>query len=225
LAWGYKENFKRGVTLLKITSLPTFFINLDEETERRKSMERLLRKYGFSNVERFPAQKAGKRVGCSMSHAALLEEIVKKNIYPCIVLEDDLEVFNFRSIIHVPEKYDAMYLGISKYGYNKEKDDPHKRSLKIKEKNKYYHRVQNMLARHAIIRNSAEYDQESIDMMKQFISDPETYIAGDVTLSSLHPNYMVYSLNTPIFYQNQPGVRSLTNLGIEDCSFVEMDKL
>ena len=215
----------RGIKLLKITTLPTFFINLDEETERRKNMEALLKKYGFVNVQRFSAHKAGKRVGCSTSHSSLLKEIIKNNIYPCLILEDDLDVFDFRSLIHVPKEYDAMYLGLSKYGYNKDLNDPHRRSLKIKEKNKYYHRVQNMLARHAIIHNSKEYDQESVELMQKFIDSPEEYVAGDATLSVLHPQYKVYAQNTPIFYQNQPGVKSLTNVSINKCSYVEMDKL
>jgi hypothetical protein len=211
--------------LLKVTTLPTFFINLDEEKTRRKSMELLLKEHGFVNVQRFPAHKAGKRVGCSISHSSLLQEIIKNKIYPCLVLEDDLDVFDFRSLICVPEEYDAMYLGLSKYGYNKDPEDPHRRSLKIKEKNKHYHRVQNMLARHAIIHNSPEYDQASVDLMKNFIDSPEEYVAGDATLSVLHPQYKVYAQNVPLFYQNQPGVRGLTNTEINKCSYIEMDKL
>jgi len=211
--------------LLKVTTLPTFFINLDEETTRRKNMESLLKKYGFVNVQRFPAHRAGRRVGCSMSHSALLQDIIKNNIYPCLILEDDLEVFDFRSLVHTPKEYDAMYLGLSKYGYSKDPKDPHRRSLKIKEKNKYYHRVQNMLARHAIIHNSPEYDQASVDLMQKFIDSPEEYVAGDATLSVLHPQYKVYAQNIPLFYQNQPGVRSLTNTEISKCSYVEIDKL
>jgi hypothetical protein len=211
--------------LLKVTTLPTFFINLDEEQERRSSMEKLLKKCGFVNVQRFPAHKAGNRVGCSMSHSDLLNDIINNNIYPCLILEDDLEVFDFRSIINVPENYDAMYVGLSKYGYSKDQNDPHRRSLKIKEKNNNYHRVQNMLARHAIIHNSPEYDKESVDLMQKFISSPEEYVAGDATLSVLHPEYKVYAQNIPLFYQNQPGVRGLTNTKIDNCSYVEIDKL
>jgi hypothetical protein len=211
--------------LLKVTTLPTFFINLDEEQERRSSMEKLLKKCGFVNVQRFPAHKAGNRVGCSMSHSDLLKDIINNNIYPCLILEDDLEVFDFRSIINVPENYDAMYVGLSKYGYSKDQNDPHRRSLKIKEKNNNYHRVQNMLARHAIIHNSPEYDKESVDLMQKFISSPEEYVAGDATLSVLHPEYKVYAQNIPLFYQNQPGVRGLTNTKIDNCSYVEIDKL
>lgn len=211
--------------MLKVTTLPTFFINLDEEQERRSSMEKLLKKCGFVNVQRFPAHKAGNRVGCSMSHSDLLKDIINNNIYPCLILEDDLEVFDFRSIINVPENYDAMYVGLSKYGYSKDQNDPHRRSLKIKEKNNNYHRVQNMLARHAIIHNSPEYDKESVDLMQKFISSPEEYVAGDATLSVLHPEYKVYAQNIPLFYQNQPGVRGLTNTKIDNCSYVEIDKL
>ena len=38
---------------IDITKLPTYYINLDEERQRRKSMERLLIDNGFKNIKRF----------------------------------------------------------------------------------------------------------------------------------------------------------------------------
>jgi hypothetical protein len=211
---------------IDITSLPTFYINLDSRKDRRYHMESLLKKYGFTNYKRFPALEAGRRVGCSMSHAALLKHIVDNDIYPSLVLEDDLSVYKrFRKEIECPDNVDTMYLGLSRYGYNKDKNDPYPRSLKISELGDEYHRMHNMLARHAIIHFNKDYDNESIELMNQFINDPAACVAGDVTLSSLHPKYKVYAQNIPLFYQTGPGVNWLTNVSINNCNYLEMDKL
>jgi hypothetical protein len=210
--------------IIDITKLPTFYINLDEKKDRKLKMTNLLSKQKFSHVTRFPGHKADKRVGCSMSHASLLQHIVDNNIYPALVLEDDVQMFNFRSEIEVPDDADAMYLGFSKYGWNNP-DEPFPRSLKVKELSEHHHRVHNMLARHAIIHFSPDYDRACIDVMNKFIADPDAHKAGDVQVSSLHPHYKVYALNAPIFYQHDHGTRWLTQVSLHDVDYVEMDKL
>lgn len=211
--------------LIDITKLPTYYINLDEKQDRRKKMDRLLAQNGFTNVRRFHGKKAGKRVGCSMSHASLLQQIIKNNVYPCLILEDDLEIYKFRKVIEVPDDADAMYLGFSRYGWNHNQGEPFPKSLKITELNDQYHRVYNMLARHAIIHFNPIYDQVCVDAMNNFIADPNTYKAGDVSISKFHPEYKVYALNEPIFYQDDSGTRGLTKKSLYDCDYVEMDKL
>jgi hypothetical protein len=208
---------------IKITELPTFYINLDDRPDRRARVESILSNYGFSNYERFPGVKAGKRVGCSTSHSQLLQKIIDEDIYPALVLEDDIEVFqNFIEEIECPDDADAMYLGVSCYGYNHDKSS---KGLKISELGDSYHRMHNMLARHAIIHFNKEYDRVSIDLMNNFISNPEEYIAGDVTLSSMHPRYKVYAQNIPLFYQRQEATQHLTKRTIFDCGYIETDKV
>lgn len=212
--------------IIDITKIPTFFINLDHKKDRRKNMEDLLRNNKFHDFERFRGKKAGKRVGCSMSHSALLKHIVKNNIYPSLVLEDDLALFGtFNPIVEFPDNADAMYLGFSKYGWNHNQDEPFPKSLKVTELNEKYHRVYNMLGRHAIIHLNSEYDQSCIDIMDKFIEDPDTYKAGDVSISKIHTEYNIYCLNQPIFYQDDHGTRGLTKKSLYDCDYVEMDKL
>ena len=211
--------------IVDITKLPTYYINLEEKQDRRKKMEKLLQDNGFSNINRFEGKKAGKRVGCSMSHSSLLQKIIKENKYPCLVLEDDLEVYKFRKTIEVPDDADAMYLGFSRYGWNHNQEEPFPKSLKITELNDEYHRVYNMLARHAIIHFNPKYDQACVDAMNRFIQYPNVYKAGDVSISKLHPEYKIYSLNEPVFYQDDNGTRGLTKKSLYDCNYVEMDKL
>jgi hypothetical protein len=210
---------------IRLTQIPTFYINMDGETDRKRSMNKMLPSLGFENFERFPGTRADKRVGCSISHSALLQKIVDENIFPAIILEDDAAVFNFRKVIDCPEDADAMYLGLSRMGWTSDPTDPFGKSLKVSEMNSEYHRVQNMLARHAIMHFSKEFALESIEMMNKFISSPEEHLAGDVVLTSLLPQYKIYALNSPIFYQDDAGTRGLTKKSIYDCSYVEIDKV
>jgi hypothetical protein len=82
-----------------------------------------------------------------------------------------------------------------------------------------------MLARHSIMHFSKDFALESIEMMNKFISNPEEHVAGDVVLTSLLPQYKIYALNSPIFYQDDSGTRGLTKKSIYDCSYVEVDKV
>jgi hypothetical protein len=212
--------------MIETTKIPTFYINLDEREDRKIKVEELLKKLEFENFERFPATKAeGRSIGCSTSHANVLRHIVKNNIYPALILEDDIEVFEFKNTIKSPEDADAMYLGFSRYGFNHDPKEPHPRSLKITELGEEYHRAYNMLARHAIVHLSPEYDLACIDMMDKFFDDPEKYVAGDASIAKIHPDHKVYVQNTPLFYQDDPKTRTLTKHSIYDCEYVEMDKL
>jgi GR25 family glycosyltransferase involved in LPS biosynthesis len=209
-----------------LTSIPTFYINLDDRTDRKESIEKLLKDLEFENFERFPAvKKKGRSIGCSTSHANVLKHIAENNIYPALILEDDVSVFEFESIIKYPEDADAMYIGFSKYGYSHNPEDDFPRSLKIREFSEKYHRVQNMLARHAVIHFNLDYDLACIDMMEDFLSDPEKYVAGDIALAKMNPDHKVYCKNTPVFYQNDAYTRKLTKHPIYCCDYVDLDKV
>lgn len=212
--------------IVDITRLPTFYINLDEKQDRMDSTESLLNKHKFKKINRFPALKLeGRSVGCSTSHRDVLQYIVDNNIFPALILEDDIDTFNFRKKIKSPLDADAMYIGFSRYGWNSNQDEPFPRSLKVKEMGKNYHRVQNMLARHAVIHFNPDYSIACIKEMDKFLSDPQKYIAGDIQIADIHKEWKIYCQNSPIFYQNDGLTRSLTKTSVYDCEYVEMDKL
>lgn len=214
------------INKIDITQIPTFYINLEDRKERMEHVENLLNELSFSNFHRFEAVKAeGRSVGCSTSHRDVLQHIVDNNIFPALILEDDIEVFEFRDYIQCPSNADAMYLGFSRYGWNHNQDEPFPRSLKVKELSENYHRVHNMLARHAVIHFNPQYSIACINEMNKFLSDPATYIAGDIQIASIHAEWRVYAQNVPLFYQNDGGTRGLTHHALEDCPYVEMDKI
>jgi GR25 family glycosyltransferase involved in LPS biosynthesis len=89
----------------KLTDIPVVYINLDEHTERRDSIQSSLEDLGFKNIIRVSGFKdpIGKR-GCAYSHALALEEIDP----PFILLEDDCLPLNFIDEIEVTDESDAV---------------------------------------------------------------------------------------------------------------------
>ena len=72
---------------LNLTDIPVYYINLDDQEEKRKRTETMLKQIGFKFVERFSAIKheAGRIIGCARSHY----EILNRAEVPFIILEDD----------------------------------------------------------------------------------------------------------------------------------------
>jgi hypothetical protein len=212
---------------IDITSLPVFYINLDMRVDRKDRVEKVLSGNNFSNVNRFPGVNSrkkfqgGKRIGCSMSHINVLRHIVENNIYPSLVLEDDIDVFSFRKNISIPEKIDAMYLGISRYGSSSEKPFPSR--LEVSELNKEFHKVNNMLTRHAVVHFSPDYDLHCIEVMEDFVKDPSNNVSGDTAISKINPQHNVYCQNVPVFYQNDMPRRTLTKCSLYDFEYIDLD--
>ena len=77
---------------LKLTDLPVVYINLDEQTDRKETLEKNLKDLGFKNIIRVSGFKdPDPNRGCAYSHALGLEEVDP----PFILLEDDCMPLNF----------------------------------------------------------------------------------------------------------------------------------
>jgi hypothetical protein len=206
--------------IINIKNIPIFYINLDSQTKNKNKIEKLLKKHGFTNFERFSAVKhESKNIGCNLSHKKLLEYITKENIYPSLILEDDVAIKNFRENISVPIYADCVYVGISSFGYAPETD--HKKEwslqiLKVSDVNKDYHRTHNMLSSHAMIRLSKDYDLACIRQMQKVVDQPIKYHTNDVAVAMIHDKYNVYVLNEPLFYQDDPKTKKYTNFNFKE---------
>ena len=205
--------------IIDIREIKTYYINLDQEVDRRKKMEELLIKHNFKNYERIDAILKENRRGCTLSHIKSLKTALKDSNYPFLILEDDVSIFNEDFIVNVPDDADAMYLGLSDIGSNLLKEEKAEDYLYIKNLNKENHQVVNMVARHAVVHLNKEYDQEALKYNKMFIKSPKKFVGGDVAISQLNKNKKVYALNTPIFYQNDPKIVDHTKLTINETKF------
>jgi hypothetical protein len=91
---------------IDLTDIPVYYINLDDQEEKRKNTETMLKQMGFKFVERFSAirHEAGRIIGCARSHY----EILKSHKPPFIIIEDDCSLNKeFDKNIEIPDNVDA----------------------------------------------------------------------------------------------------------------------
>lgn len=180
---------------IKLTDVPVYYINLDEDDEKRKRTETMLKCLGFKYVNRFSAIKheAGRIIGCARSHY----EILKEQKPPFIIIEDDCSLNkDFVDEIGLPDDSDALYLGISHWGRYLNHSGPYVHYEKINEE---IVRVYNMLATHAIMYLTEEY----VDICKR-VAYYYGYIIEnhlDVGFAEIHKLYNVYSFDEPLLRQ------------------------
>jgi hypothetical protein len=179
---------------LKLTELPVVYINLDEQTERRTTIENSLNQLGFKNIIRVSGHKEhiGKK-GCAYSHAVALEEVDP----PFILLEDDCLPLNFVDDVEIPDDADAVYLGVSSWGRMNSHSGPCVQYDEV-ENHPDLLRVYNMVGAHAILYINPDY----IDLCKR-IAYHGYLIADhhDIGFADVQKYYDVYAFDSPMFYQ------------------------
>jgi hypothetical protein len=180
---------------LNLSDIPVYYINLDEQEEKRKRTETMLKQIGFKFVERFSAIKheAGRIIGCARSHY----EILNRAEVPFIILEDDCSLNKeVPQVIELPDNADALYLGISHWGRYLNHSGPYVHTTKISED---IVRVHNMLATHAIMYISQEYANMCKRISYHFGYEVENHL--DIGFAEVHRFFNVYSFDEPLFRQ------------------------
>lgn len=180
---------------LKLIDIPIYYINLDEDDDKRKQTETILKCLGFKYVNRVSAIKheKGRITGCARSHY----EVLKEAKPPFIIIEDDC-VLNkdFVNEIEIPNNADAFYLGISHWGRYLNHSGPYVHYESI---NDEIVRVYNMLATHAIMYLTETY----VDICKRISYYYGYQVEGhiDIGFAEIHKFYNVYSYDEPLFRQ------------------------
>lgn len=181
--------------IINLLDVPVYYINLDDDEDKRKSTETLLKRMGFRNVNRISAifHPKGRIIGCARSHY----EILKEAKPPFIIIEDDCALNkDFVNEIEVPDEADALYLGISHWGRYLNHSGPYVHCEKVSDE---IVRVFNMLATHAIMYISQQY----VDICKRISYHYGYEVEGhlDIGFAEVHKLYNVYSFDEPLFRQ------------------------
>ena len=180
---------------ISLVDIPVFYINLEEQEEKRKTTETLLKQLGFKYAQRFSAIKheAGRIIGCARSHY----EILRTQKPPFIILEDDCALNKeFANDLEIPDDADALYLGISHWGRYLNHSGPYVHTTKV---NDEVVRVHNMLATHAILYLTESYVDICKRVAHHFGYEVENHL--DIGFAEIHKLYNVYALNEPLFRQ------------------------
>ena len=204
---------------LNLIDIPVYYINLDEQEEKRKRTETMLKQIGFKFVKRFSAIKheAGRIIGCARSH----HEILNQAEVPFIILEDDCSLNKEVSeTIELPDNTDALYLGISHWGRYLNHSGPYVHTTKV---NDEIVRVHNMLATHAILYISKEY----VDLCKRisyhFGYEVENHL--DIGFAEIHRFFNVYSFDEPLFRQYEWSAVTTGKISDNSLNKIQGDKL
>lgn len=182
---------------LDISNIPTVYINMDKHKNRDADMIQLgkdlnIKQYSRSqgvDIEGHPM------AGCATAHYNVFKNINK----PTIILEDDCVIANKNTIINVPDDADAVYLGISEWGYFNSVSGPKNFFYKEDSNYKDIYRIDGMLSTHAILYISKDYINISKKIAK-WHADNDKHV--DQGLALIQKYFNVYALGTPIFYQH-----------------------
>ena len=183
---------------IDLREIPTFWINLDRDTNRRQRMESMFVNLEMENTKRVAGYLASTvKEGCGKAQEKTLKKIKQ---YPTLVLEDDcIQTDHFVPIIDIPPDADAIYLGCSHWGMNfaTGKNGPISQWEKHNDK---WLRVTNMLATHAILYINPEFHKACQDIIHKYVYELEDHI--DVGYCSILKDFKIYTPIEPFFYQS-----------------------
>jgi hypothetical protein len=139
---------------LRLTDLPVYYINLDEDTDKAAQLTDWLKAKGFTQIHRIAGVKHAKPGrGCALAHNQALNELANTPT-PFIVLEDDVKPWKWQDTAQIPDAADAYYLGLSHWGLVGNKGQ---RTIAATQPDGKNWRLWNMLAAHAILYLNPEY--------------------------------------------------------------------
>jgi hypothetical protein len=185
---------------------------------------------GFSKIE-FIKSLPGLNGAASLTHTVL--HIFKRelnNNTPFIILEDDCAFFNKYDQIEIPEDYDMLYLGVSKWAYTHPIETFYYMDFRppviqnspetVQSYDDTLTKLKGMTATHAILYNSRKFIKRFMEILEDINKHYDlSYLPHDLLFSALHSTHNVFALKKPMFYQDstlggQEDVTKLTFNGI-----------
>jgi len=199
---------------INIQNIPTYYINLNSQEERRQSIEYSLNRLNFTSVTRVSGvlHDDGK-VGCARSqHKVLSDSSIQT---PFILMEDDCIFTGTKELEYeIPDDADALFIGNSQWARYLNFSGPFLHYKKIDDK---IVQVYNMLAAHAVIYLNEEFRQVCSRISKYCGYQLLDHM--DNGYAEIQKYYNIYALNNPIFKQSghNGGVTSskITDMGID----------
>jgi hypothetical protein len=182
---------------INLADTPMTYINMDKDTDRNDSMQVLIDEFKFSKAARSSGEyvRGDSLKGCATSHYNILSAIKGKHI----ILEDDCVIKNNQLIIEVPDDADAVYLGLSSWGYLKDVSKPGNHTFEQVANFPGIYKVNGMLATHAILYISKDYIK-TCERIAKYSADNSVHV--DQGFARVQRYFNVYAIADPIFYQD-----------------------
>lgn len=192
--------------IIDIRKTPASYINLDRHYEKNDSMIKMINKFRFKDIERFPGidRPDSAIIGCASSHLQILSSI--SGIHT--ILEDDCELQNYTPVFEVPDNTDAVYLGLSSWAFNGVDGTEWIHEFASVPGYRNLFKVNNMLATHAITYVSKRYTDACAEVARN-CSENEIHV--DCGFAQIQKDFNVYALINPLFYQSSNTIYTKIN--------------
>jgi len=212
---------------IEILKTQVYYINLASQIERNENFISRMKNAGFSKENLIRIEGIKKEgipqdsvfVGCFHSQLKALRIGLQMNQFPFLILEDDAAINQIPEFIDVPDDSDAVYVGISSWGFSPAHDGnlASNNNLITDRVDNDVVRVFNMLSSHAILYTSKEHVQGLINQLESNLNGIQqvaansgiklkyygnTMLPCDVIMANHQYNNKVYALRKPIFYQD-----------------------
>lgn len=143
-----------------------------------------------------------------MAHLYAFISAIDKNDFPLLMLEDDARLFNkFPEIIDVPDECELLYVGGSTYCCGQIPN------LYIKEYNKDFYRVFNMLSAHAILIPNKKGCRTITDAYIDAIYRGKF---NDVVLGSISSSHIFLTPKDGMYFYQEGNVEKITKFMWKD---------
>lgn len=174
-----------------------YYLNYEGYADRRVVMDNMLNNWGV-NYDRIPnnVDLPLRQNRITVGHIKLLEQAITNNIFPFVVMDDDIKPINdFPKDINIPNEADIIFLGGSLYNCGGIKPD-----MYITQHGDDFYRVYYMLG----LTPSLIPSLKSAQLLLKFLQDSlQTGEFCDIIIT-MHSKEYIYLTpkNGPYFYQN-----------------------
>lgn len=209
------------MTRIELADCDVAIISLPGEHSRRGVVAARCRALGLNpRIVEAVACEPG-QIGCGLSHIKALRSW--DGTRPLLVLEDDVNTTeHFSPAIDVPADADAVWLGITKYGAAESVEFVGFPGVLAAETvAPGVARIYNMLAAHAVLHLTRHWSRSAIEAMLaamlEYGSPP------DCGLARIQPDFRIYAMQDPLFYQAAELQRREVATLREDATRIRLD--
>jgi hypothetical protein len=184
---------------INLLDLPVLYVNLDKDTGKNIRAKNALEGLGFQKIIRIPGERhENTRIGCALGHLKALFTVRP----PFIIVEDDIAVKSFKSLLEIPDDTDGLYLGTSLHSWDglnwSNEGVTHAKQRNFDD----IYRIYDMLSTTAILYITPTYVEQTIKDIYRSVLAP---YAHDLEMATSQRKCNVYCVGDPMFYQDDPG--------------------
>ena len=169
-----------------------YYIHPNHYTDRKESITNIVNTINPKEKYRINSNKGESGIQqCAYAHLETIQNIIEKNIYPALILEDDVQ-FIEKTWQYKNNDADIVYLGASTW--------PTIDSLTIEEYDETYYRIYNMLSLHAY---TIQNKNTAIKLEKLYKDSIINNVPIDVYIANASKDIVCVSPKDGLyFYQN-----------------------